>query len=74
VFFYLYNRTVLKMGEHHKKLVLTQNIGIALKITDLLPHGEKAQAQCALVGQLTFNINQFLSEIETSIKVPVAAE
>ena len=74
VFFYLYNRTVLKMGEYHKKLVLTQNIGIALKITDMLPLAEKAQTQRALVGQLTFNINQYLSEIETSVKVPVAAE
>jgi hypothetical protein len=73
VFFYLYNRTVLKMGEYHKKLVLTQNIGIALKITDLLPAAEKAETQRALVGQLTFNINQFLSEIETGVAAPVAA-
>lgn len=73
VFFYLYNRTVLKMGEYHKKLVLTQNIGIALKITDLLPPEDKAQTQRALVGQLTLNINQYLAEIETAIAPSVPA-
>ena len=30
VFFYLYNQTILKMSEYHQKLVLTQNISLAL--------------------------------------------
>jgi len=34
VFFYLYNKTILKMSEYHQKLVITQNISIALKITE----------------------------------------
>jgi len=36
VFFYLYNKTILKMSEYHQKLVLTQNISLALKTADLL--------------------------------------
>jgi hypothetical protein len=61
VFFYLYNKTVLKMGEYHQKLVLTQNIGISLKITENLPNQERVQAQQLLVAQLTNNINGHLS-------------
>ncbi len=61
VFFYLYNQTVLKMGEYHQKLVLTQNIGIALKITESLPEEGRAKAQQLLVEQLTFDINAHLS-------------
>jgi len=36
VFFYLYNRTILKMSQYHQKLVITQNISLALKTADLL--------------------------------------
>jgi hypothetical protein len=61
VFFYLYNQTVLKMGEYHQKLVLTQNIGIALKITESLPEEGRAKAQQLLVEQLTSDINAHLS-------------
>jgi hypothetical protein len=61
VFFYLYNQTVLKMGEYHQKLVLTQNIGIALKITESLPDEDRATAQQLLVAQLTSDINAHLS-------------
>ncbi|MEI8030797.1 MAG: hypothetical protein WCH35_13550 [Comamonadaceae bacterium] len=61
VFFYLYNQTVLKMGEYHQKLVLTQNIGIALKITESLPEEDRAKAQQLLVAQLTSDINAHLS-------------
>jgi hypothetical protein len=61
VFFYLYNQTVLKMGEYHQKLVLTQNIGIALKISESLPVDGRAKAQQLLVEQLTSDINAHLS-------------
>jgi hypothetical protein len=67
VFFYLYNRTILRMGEYHQKLVLTQNIGIALKITDLLPETERAQTQQTLVSQLMQNINQYLTGGEAKV-------
>jgi hypothetical protein len=70
VFFYLYNKTVLKMGEYHQKLVLTQNLGISLKITENLPEAERVQAQQMLVSQLTSNINGYLAN---HVHVPAQA-
>jgi hypothetical protein len=61
VFFYLYNRTITKMGEYHEKLVLTQNIGLALRITEALPLPEKTSAQVRLVEALCQDINQYLT-------------
>lgn len=60
VFFYLYNQTVAKMADYHRKLVFTQNIGLALKISDGLPPEEKTKAQVALIATLSTNINQYL--------------
>jgi hypothetical protein len=71
VFFYLYNQTVVKMGEYHQKLVLTQNIGIALKITESLPEEGRAKAQQLLVQQLTSDINAHLSG-SAAVPAPVA--
>ena len=48
VFFYLYNQTIAKMADYHRKLVFTQNIGLALKISDGLTGNEKTEAQRAL--------------------------
>lgn len=61
VFFYLYNRTITKMGEYHEKLVLTQNIGLALRITEDLPLPEKTSAQVQLVERLCQDINLHLT-------------
>jgi hypothetical protein len=61
VFFYLYNQTVIKMADYHRKLVFTQNIALSLKISDGLPPEEKTKAQVALIGVLTNNINQYLA-------------
>ena len=61
VFFYLYNQTVAKMADYHRKLVFTQNKGLALKISDGLPVDEKTKAQVALIQTLSTNINQYLS-------------
>ncbi|MGH6825368.1 TRADD-N-associated membrane domain-containing protein [Methyloceanibacter sp.] len=60
VFFYLYNQTVAKMADYHRKLVFTQNIGLALKISDGLPTDEKTKSQVALIETLSTNINQYL--------------
>jgi TRADD-N domain-containing protein len=60
VFFYLYNQTVAKMADYHRKLVFTQNIGLALKISDGLPAEEKTKAQLALIETLSKDINQYL--------------
>lgn len=62
VFFYLYNTTVTKMGEYHQKLVLTQNLGLALRIADEMDDGpDKMRVKEALVRDLATNINQFLT-------------
>lgn len=61
VFFYLYNKTIVKMGEYHQKLVITQNISLALKIAESLPDSERVMSQQALIEKLTENVNQYLS-------------
>ena len=60
VFFYLYNKTITKMSEYHQKLVLTQNIGLALKIVETLPDDEKVVAKAGLVKNLTESVNKYL--------------
>lgn len=60
VFFYLYNKTITKMSEYHQKLVLTQNIGLALKIVETLPDTEKIAAKADIVKNLTESVNRYL--------------
>lgn len=62
VFFYLYNKTILKMGEYHEKLVLTQNISVALKIAESLPEAARIQSQQTLIERLTQDVNLYLSD------------
>jgi len=62
VFFYLYNRTVLEMSNYHQKLVLTQNISLALRIADNLGDvTAKAKAQVLLIECLCKDINMHLT-------------
>ena len=61
VFFYLYNQTIIKMGEYHQKLVLTQNVSLALKISEGLPAKEQVAAQSKLIEYLSKDINQYLT-------------
>jgi hypothetical protein len=60
IFFYLYNRTVLKMSEYHQKLVFTQNIALALRISEGLPKTDKVHSQLKLIASLTEGINEYL--------------
>lgn len=62
VFFYLYNKTVQKMSQYHHKLVITQNISLALKISQELPEAEKPTAQIKLIDKLTENVNSLLAK------------
>src|SRR5262249_26226932 len=58
IFFYLYNKTIAEMGEYHQKLVVTQNITVALKIAQDIEDGEKkSESQQKLIDRLTENIN-----------------
>jgi hypothetical protein len=61
VFFYIYNKTILRMAEYHRKLVLTQNVGLALRITQDLPEEQRVSSQAALVDRLSADINALLA-------------
>lgn len=60
VFFYLYNKTVSSMSKYHNKLVLSQNVSIALKVADSLPSDEKAKTKNLIVTELLKDINTYL--------------
>jgi phosphate/sulfate permease len=62
IFFYLYNKTILKMSEYHQKLVLTQNISLALKITDEMDASVKNKSLEILIDRLTIDVNKYLSD------------
>jgi len=64
VFFYLYNRTILKMSHYHQKLVITQNISLALKMSENMDTDNKAKVQEMIIDRLTFDINKYLSNSE----------
>jgi hypothetical protein len=49
------------MGEYHQKLVLTQNISLALKISEELPSAEQVTARSKLIDYLSKDINLFLT-------------
>lgn len=58
VFFYLYNKTVARMGSYHTKLLMTQNISIALAAADSLPEDQQADAKKEIIGELIKNLNE----------------
>jgi len=62
VFFYLYNKTIQKMSTYHQKLVLTQNISLAMKITEEMDKDQKAKSLEVLIDRLTTDINKYLAE------------
>lgn len=61
VIFYLYNKTIIKMGEYHKKIVLTQNIALALKATDDFENEKKFEMKSKIIDELLKDINKYLS-------------
>lgn len=61
LFFYLYNRTILKMSQYHQKLVITQNISLALKISEDMKDEAKIKVQEMIVDRLTLDTNKYLS-------------
>lgn len=67
VFFYLYNKTISSMSKYHNKLVLSQNISIALKVSDTLPEEDSIKAKNVIINELLKDINVYLtkSDIES---------
>lgn len=66
IFFYLYNRTVSSMSRYHNKLVLSQNISIALKVSDSLPPEDSAKSKNLIVTELLKDINAHLVKDDSS--------
>ena len=66
VFFYLYNRTVISMSRYHNKLVLSQNISLAIKIVDSMPESEQSKVKESIITELLKDINSYLISKEDS--------
>jgi hypothetical protein len=64
IFFYLYNRTILKMSQYHQKLVLTQNISLALKMTETMDAETKTKSLGLIIDRLTLDINKYLTDFK----------
>lgn len=60
VFFYLYNRTVSSMSNYHNKLVLSQNVSIALRVAESLSSEDQAKTKNEIIHELLKNINVHL--------------
>lgn len=60
IFFYLYNKTVSSMSRYHNKLVLSQNVSIALKVSDSLPTEDRTKTKNLIVAELLKDINAHL--------------
>ncbi len=56
IYFYLYNRTIQGMNSYHKKLVLSQNIALALKLSNSLEEN-KDRAKLDIINELIKDIN-----------------
>lgn len=61
IFFFLYNRTILKMSQYHQKLVITQNISLALKMTDDMDKESKTKNLELIIDRLTLDVNKYLT-------------
>ena len=48
------------MSDYHQKLVLTQNVSLALKIAEDLPEKEKCEAKLKLVDYLSKDVNPLI--------------
>lgn len=68
VFFYLYNKTIVSMSDYHNKLVLSQNISIALKVADTLPDSDKTKAKNTIIDELLKDVNSYLTKSDTENK------
>ena len=64
IFFYLYNRTISSMSKYHDKLVLSQNISIALKVSETLSDTERNETKKLIVSELLKNINENLIQAD----------
>lgn len=62
VFFYLYNQTTQEMNAYYDRLVLAQNLAVAIKAAELLEEEERAKEITAIIAALIDNYNKYLFE------------
>ncbi len=62
IFFFLYSKTVQKMSQYHKNLLVTQNINLALKVVDKLEPDFKEESLKKIIDRLTGELNKYLYE------------
>lgn len=60
VFFYLYNKTIASMSDYHNKLVLSQNVSIALKISESMTKEQGEKVKEHIVEELMKDINTYI--------------
>lgn len=60
VFFYLYNKTIASMSDYHNKLVLSQNVSIALKISESMTKEQGEKVKEHIVDELMKDINTYI--------------
>ena len=61
IFFYLYNKTVRSMSSYHNKLVLSQNVSIALKLSESLGNDIKDHTKQEIIKELIKDINNYIN-------------
>lgn len=68
VFFYLYNRSARQMQSYYDRLVLAQNLAVAVKAAELLPQEAQTKQLGAIIDQLIldYNKNLFIDHAEKS--------
>lgn len=64
IFFYLYNKTISSMSNYHNKLVLSQNVSIALKIAESLSNEVGENTKSHIVEELMKDINTHIHSEE----------
>lgn len=61
VYFYLYNKTIQGMNSYHNKLVLSQNIALALKLSHTLEN-KKDDAKMLIIQELMKDVNTHIEK------------
>lgn len=72
VFFALHTRTVTKMADYHRMLILTQNVSLALKAADDLQEPERTKVKTTVIRALTKDLSKgFVSKPRAATTSPV---
>jgi ethanolamine utilization cobalamin adenosyltransferase len=54
------------MSDYHDKLVIIQNVSLALKIAEILGDQAKTEAHEKLIDRLSENVNLYLTQKDSS--------